>query len=157
MIWEVQKQCTQERICMNKALIDSNILIYAHDTSSSYHTKALHCIKKQIQLSTAVFSIQNYLESYRIWTQKILKPISSKFAWGIIDFYLDHPDVQSIFSTAEVFNEARKLSIQHNKVGVHIFDVQLVAMMNVFGISTLYTANTKDFEEFDEINVVNPL
>lgn len=142
---------------MNNVLIDSNILIYAHDSHSPYHEIAYRCIKNLVGQHSACFSIQNYLESYRIWTQKLPKPISSNDAWGIIEYYLHHPLVQTLFPNEEILVETRKLSIKYNKIGVQIFDIQIVATMHVYEIPSLYTANTKDFEMFDRIKIINPL
>lgn len=144
-------------MCMNKVLIDSNILIYAHDSSSPYHEKAYGCIQNLVGQHSACFSMQNYLESYCIWTQKLPKPIFSTDAWKIIEYYLRHPLVQTLFPNEEILEETRKLSITYNKIGVQIFDVQLVATMYVCGISSLYTASTKDFEMFESFTIINPL
>jgi len=142
---------------MNKILIDTNVLIYAHDSTSPFFDKSFKYIENTIITNKACLSIQNYLEAYRIWTQKIKKPISASEAWLSIDYYRNHPNVTTLYPTLHSFDYCKKLTYTQNILGVNIFDVQLIATMLEYEVHTVATVNTKDFEEFKEIKVVNPL
>lgn len=142
---------------MNKVLFDSNILIYAHDTSSPYHEKSTQAIKHSLKNERVFLSTQNYLEAFRIWTQKIPKPITGMQAWQIIQYYLTHSSLTTIFFQDKTISQLHHLVDKYSIRGVHIFDAQLVATMLEHDVEMLYTANAKDFEGFDEIEVINPL
>lgn len=142
---------------MNNVLFDSNILIYAHDTSSPFHEKSMQAIKSSLKFEDVFFSTQNYLEAFRIWTQKIPKPITGKQAWQIIQYYLSHSSITTIYPSIKMVSKLHELTDKYEISGVHIFDAQLVATMLEHNVKTIYTENIKDFIKFKEISVVNPL
>ncbi len=138
-----------------KSLIDTNILIYAHDSDSSFFEKSYAFMKEQIVSDNVCFSNQNFIEAYRIWTQKLKRPINANQAWEIYDYYRQL-GVKILYSTPKSYALLKNLALKYDIVGVHIFDAQLVATMIEFGIKRLYTVNTKDFVIFKELEVVNP-
>lgn len=140
----------------NFSLVDTNILIYAHDSDSPYHQLSVKIIEEKIEKKEICFSIQNFIEAYRIWTQKLKSPISVKQAWDIFTFYLNY-QIPILFPTEKSMQILKKLSLKYRIEGVNIFDTQIVATMIEYGIMTLITANISDFKKYKEIKTINPL
>lgn len=157
MIWAVQKAYFLGMKFMNKRpLVDTNLLIYAHDSKSPFFEKSYSFLKENILTDKICFSNQNFLEAYRIWTQKLKKPINVSHANTIIDYY-HKIGVPIIYPTKKSSLYLKRLVLKYDIVGVHIFDAQLVATMLEYDLKKLFTVNTKDFEKFEEIEVANPL
>ena len=140
----------------NKGLIDSNIFIYAHDIRSPFFTVTHAFLSNQIQKNGIIITSQILLETYRILTQKIKKPLSTKNALQIVDYYLSHPNVTLVSPSHKAIIITGKLASKYAVSGVHIFDTYLVGTMIEAGITTIYSANVKDFSIYKEINVINP-
>lgn len=140
----------------NKGLIDSNIFIYAHDIRSPFYTVTHAFLSDQIQRNGIIITPQILLETYRILTQKIRKPISIKNTLQIIDYYLSYPNVLLVTPTQKSMMITSQLASKYKIVGVHIFDTYLVGTMIEAGITTIYSANIRDFKIYKEIKVINP-
>lgn len=135
----------------NKSLVDSNILIYAHDDNSPFFQKSYDFFRDNVSQNTICFTLQNYLEAYRIFTQKLAKPLTIDQAWQILDYY-NEMDIQVLLPTSQTAKILEKLTKKYRIQGVRVFDAQLVAVMIENGIQTIYTANTKDFACYKEIS-----
>lgn len=139
-------------------LFDTNILVYARDIDSPFHKKA-----KQLQDSVtsgdlnAVITPQNLLEFYSTITNKSKNknPDSPKEAIMEVEKYL-RSSFELIIPTGGEIGILLGLLKDKELVGRRIFDVYLAAAMLSNGIKTIYTANERDFEMFDEIKTVDP-
>lgn len=139
-------------------LFDTNVLVYVHNRSSSYH-KIAYLLETEVlkgKLSAAI-AIQNILEFYSVVTnpQKLNLPLSSQEAGGVIRDYLASP-FQIIHSHASDFDRALYFAAERKIKGRKIFDLYLVATMLSNGIDAIYTANDKGFKDFSEIKAINP-
>jgi predicted nucleic acid-binding protein len=52
--------------------------------------------------------------------------------------------------------EWRRLIVTHSVKGVEVHDARLVAAMNVYGITSLLTFDSKDFKRYPGIVVASP-
>ena len=82
-------------------------------------------------------------------------PLSLTVATQIVQDYLD-TGIIILYPKSTQLNTLLDLlkSVTTRK---KIFDVALVATLKDQGISGLYTVNTKDFEEFEFLEIKNPL
>ncbi len=137
-------------------LIDSNILIYAYDTTSpTKHEKAKILLEKCWQKQNMyAISTQNLAEFFVIITQKVPFPLSIEEAEQIIKditsfpyWKILHYDEQTILRSIFYYKKTKK----------HFWDSLIVATMLQDGIVNIYTENVSDFQSFSEIQVVNPL
>jgi len=136
------------------SLIDTNILVYAHDTSSSFYLRSREFLEEKLVEESAVyFSIQNYLEAFRIWTQKLKQPLPIDKAWDILRFY--RQNAKLLMPSSSTLSIVSDITRKYKRRGVQVFDAQLVALMIENNIKTIYTANVKDFEMYREIHVEN--
>jgi len=138
-------------------LIDTNLLVYAHNELSSYFIGAKTFLKNQANRSELCFTPQIFLEAYRIFTQKIEKPLTIKQAWQVIGYYQTFPSVRIVYPKASVLTIIERLSVRYKIKGSIIFDTYLVATMLCNDIKTIYTHNVKDLIMYKEIKVIDPL
>jgi len=138
----------------NTSLVDSNILIYAHDDDSPFFQKSYDFLLQSVGQKKICFALQNYLEAYRIFTQKLVKSLTVDEAWQVLNYY-HSMDVPMLVPTAETFEVLERLTKKYNRKGVNIFDAQLVALMIENEIDTIYTANVRDFSMYKEIKAIN--
>lgn len=137
-------------------LVDTNLFIYAHNADSAYYKKARRFLKKLIKGNNLCLTPQVLLESFRILTQKMEKPIDEEEAWRLLDAYLND-QTRMVYPTPKALLMAKDFSKKYRIKGAKIFDAYLVATIVENGVDTIYTHNEKDFLVFREIRAVNPL
>lgn len=142
-------------IISDPLLLDTNVLVYAHNQDSPLHKKSLSLIKGVIAGQfRGVLAQQNLLEFYSIITDKrrIAKPLSPLKAQEIFEDYLKLP-FEIIFPSRETIGKLSMLCGKNKIKDGQVFDAYLVATMLSHQIKHIVTANTKDFKMFSEIKV----
>lgn len=138
-------------------LFDTNILVYAHNKSSSFHKHSLGLVNKvkEGEIKGALAQ-QNLVELYSIVTDKrrVDKPISPKLALELAHSYLNSP-FEIIFPTEETSDILLSLCKNISVKNGAIFDVYLAATMIANNIKTIVTLNSKDFKSFPNIKVLD--
>lgn len=134
-------------------LIDSNILIYAINSSSPKQKTAQDFLQKNV--GYLVVAHQNVFESLRVLTHpRFQAPMSSEDAIAAIDAIIERCRIIAPgYDTLEI---ALALVKEHELTGEKIFDAYLTATALSAGLSTIATDNTKDFLPFREITITNP-
>ncbi len=134
-------------------LVDSNIIIYAINTSSPKHKIGQQFLQEKQK--TLVLSQQNIFESIRVLTHpkfpSPMKSLDAVDAVGRIARILNI--IAPVYETAFV---AMELIKRHGLVADRIFDAYLVATMLTNDITEIATDNEKDLTLFQGITVVNP-
>jgi len=140
-----------------KILVDSNILIYAVNQDSPKHRKARDFLAQELQdkQSQLFLAQQNLLETIRILTHpKFPRPMSSTRGLKLLDqltnqFAIISPLPETIFIFKQLWHK-------YNQGGNFIFDLYLIATALTHNIKTIATDNEKDFEQVEEITIINP-
>jgi len=57
---------------------------------------------------------------------------------------------------ADVYQNFRRLVVEHSVVGVKVHDAKIVAAMMAHGIENLLTFDVEDFRRFPEVTAVSP-
>jgi predicted nucleic acid-binding protein len=135
--------------------LDTNILVYAADTSFSLHSAACtvrdHAAAEhqEVRLCYSVL-----LEFFAVVTdsRRVGNPLPPAEAWREVDAYLNTFEV--LYPDEGTFAQLGKLAKQYQTTRQTIFDVLIVAMMIQHGVKGIYTDNRKDFATFDEIEVL---
>lgn len=142
--------------------LDTNLLVYAHNTASPFHPRAKTFIEKVMneQNAEGTLSIcipgQVLLEFLNVITRHQLEsPLPLHDATRLVQAYMDS-------GAAILYPKSTQLStlldlLKSVTTRQKIFDVALVATLKDHGISGLYTVNTSDFEQFKFLDVKNPL
>lgn len=134
-------------------LVDSNILVYAINTSSPKHRKAQRFLQQNI--GRFFVAHQNILETLRVLTHKKfpnpMRPKDAVEAMGRIirSGRVISPD----YKTHQIAVELVK---KHELSGDEIFDAYLFATALVNGVGVLATDNVKDFRKFEGLELINP-
>lgn len=136
-------------------LFDSNVLVYAHNKDSLFHSQAIKLVTKVIKGEIfGCLASQNLLEFYSIITdrKRLTNPIAPKLATELVNQYLSSP-----FEIIYPNLNTNKITVEFLKKNEfkdgQIFDVFLIATMLSNNIKHIVTANVKDFNKFDGISV----
>ncbi len=142
--------------------LDTNLLVYAHNTGSTFHAKASAFIKKIVAerdengLHVIGVSAQVYAEFINVITrQTIEKPLPLAEAVAVIEKYVKAgiPIIHAQPTQLDTFLELAKSVTTRKKT----FDIFMAATLKDDDIDGLYTVNTSDFQGFTFLKVVNPL
>ena len=142
--------------------IDTNLLVYAHNTDSEYHEAAMAFLEKVMnerdengRLSVCV-PVQVLMEFIHVITwQRLERPLSLAEALQVVEDYIDSGIiiVHQRETQLQTFLDLLTTVTTRKKV----FDVALAATLKDNEITGIYTANVADFEDFDFLEVINPL
>lgn len=134
-------------------VVDTNMLVYATNKSSSHYKSSNKFLRENF--ASIVLCNQVVNEYLRVLTHKSFqKPLKMSLAIKNVEAYkksfgsfiLPNNNTHSVF--IDLIN---KYELTSNKV----FDAYLVATAISNNVNRLVTFNTKDFEIFDEIEVVD--
>jgi len=143
----------------NLALLDANILIYAHQSLSEFHTKSRALLEKGLKGETTLCICPQVLyEFYAVVTdpKRVTNPTSAKDAIAEIEKYLKVENISKIYPGHGIIEKTIDLMRRHKITKQKIFDLQLVATMLLNDVTRLYTFNQSDFTEFKEIVILTP-
>lgn len=142
--------------------LDTNLLVYAHNTASPFHAQARAFIEDVMnerddegQLAICI-PAQVFMEFLNVITwHRLEAPLPLADATQIVQDYLD-TGVTILYPQPTQLNTLLDLlkSVTTRK---KVFDVALAATLKDHSIADLYTVNTKDFKEFEFLDVKNPL
>ncbi len=133
---------------MSKKGIDTNVLIYALDRESDFHTQALQTLVSLGESKTGVVCWQNLTEFYAIVTDKkrIKTPLTSQMAVREIDALLNKFSLEIVgpnLGTKKLWFDLLK---NKDIKGQVVHDIFLAATLLSNGVKTLVTENTGDFK-----------
>jgi len=137
--------------------LDTNILLRIIQPNHPMHSEAQRAVRSLIANGETLYYLpQNIREFWNVCTRPI-----ERNGLG-----LDHPQVESEVQRIEslfvlledgipVYQEWRRLVLQHRVSGVQVHDCYIVAAMTVRGVDKLLTFNTTDFKRYS-IDAVDP-
>ncbi len=141
-------------------MIDTNILAYANNKDSDFHTTCKVIVEKAINGEIkAVIAVQNLIELYAVITDKkrVERPLSPSKAGELIDFYKRADNIRIIAPTVHTIDTIIKLIGKSSPKAQSIFNCLLVATMLDNGVHEVYTSDSEDFKHFDSVKIINPL
>lgn len=139
----------------NIFLIDSNLLIYAFDSSDKFkHKIAKKLLMKCFSGNTKyAVSLQNLSEFFVIITKKVNNPISESEAIDIIKEMIEFNGFIKLEPTKNTIMNTLNINITTN---ITYWDSLIVAVMIEIQVFDIYTENTKDYSNIKRINSINP-
>jgi predicted nucleic acid-binding protein len=139
---------------MTDKLIDTNILVYAYDTSEGIkHEKSKELLKQIWESGGGVVCLQNLMEFFVVITTKVENPISISDAKTIIEDIIKSDNWKVIDRDIDTLLDAIDLV---SKYKVHLWDTLIAACMKENEIMEIITENKKDFEKIPDIKVTVP-
>ena len=141
-------------------LLDANILVFAHAKDSPFYATARHIRDQAVQgIIQACVSPQVLCEFFSVITDdRISKaPLAPVEAKKELQAYWQASQFQKIVPRETTVTRLINLLDRHPVKRGNIFDTFLVATMLDNDVRIIYTQNVKDFENYAELQVINPL
>ena len=136
-------------------LLDSNILIYAYDSSE----KERHVIAKGLladcwkRKKIYALSVQNLSELFVITTKKITSPIKPEEMKKNIQDINSFSNFNILTINKNNILSAIDISSEHN---ISYWDALIASVMKENHIYSIITENDKDFKKIPWLKVINP-
>lgn len=143
----------------DRALLDTNILIYALDPTSSFHPPCDALLERTKTAGAGLcVAPQNLAEFYAIVTnaRRVPTPRTPEEALAVVEQFLERPGLELLPVPTDMVARWIALVRQHPVVGGDLFDIQLIATMLGNGITRIYTFNRDDFVRFSKLEVIVP-
>ncbi|MGI0078658.1 MAG: PIN domain-containing protein [Nitrososphaerales archaeon] len=154
------KDVADTEYAQEKILLDTNLLVFAHNRGSPHYAKASRILVASLQDALRLYiSTQSVLEFFSVMTnpRKIKPTPSSQDVTRICSDLLLTRKIRKIFpqtATGEAIEIAEKKSLR----GPQIFDCLLAVTAKQNQIDRIWTENLSDFKYFEELVAVeNPL
>ncbi|MFH1958682.1 MAG: type II toxin-antitoxin system VapC family toxin [bacterium] len=143
----------------NTYLLDSNILVYAINSQSVYHDKALKILKQAMHGKiNCCITLQNIYETYAVITDKkrIERPLSSAAAVKVLETnFLNNTGLKIIYQGTDLLPLLLNMLKKYKIKCQGIFDIVLVATMIGNNIKGIITMDTKRFNKFKFLKVLS--
>lgn len=139
-------------------VLDANILLYAYDANSLFHSKSKAWLENLLSRGSIVgMPWQTITAFLRISTNTKLpgRRFSPVEACDIIESWLDVPSLVLLQPTDNFWKLLRETIVDGQAKGNLITDAQLAAIAINYG-ATLAT-NDRDFARFPGLRTINPL
>jgi predicted nucleic acid-binding protein len=142
----------------SQLFVDTNILLYSTSPASPWHTLAIQTLEAAQQSATEIFVSTQVLREYlaastRLNAQGSGQPLTDILA----NLQTFQTDFRVVEDDVRVFNVLVTLFQNFNFAGRQVYDGNIVATMQVYGITHLLTHNVADFTRFAGLITVIPL
>ncbi len=144
-----------------RVFFDTNVLVYAHDESSSFHAESAMLLTLALEAKKiqGVIAEQNLIELYRIITNSSAmkgKPLTPLDASNLIDNIYLNDLWEIIYPNREGLNKTFELAVERNIMSAKIFDIRLASLVLDAEIDYFATHNAKDFQSINGIQPMTP-
>ena len=140
----------------NPIMVDTNLLVYAFDTSEPLKREKCKAILEQVSAGEIKAAVSNQIlaELYNALTRNIEIPVSADDAATIVSGIIESEKWVKLNYTATTVKAAMQAS---KMASAKFWDSLIMQTMLENGIAIIYTENSKDFIKFNSLKVVNPL
>jgi predicted nucleic acid-binding protein len=136
----------------DKAFVDTNILVYAHDLVSGIkNERARALIEKLWSTGDGVLSTQVLQELCVNLRRKVVKPLTIEETRSLIQ---DYTDWEIVVNTHNSVIEALTIEAQFQ---ISFWDALIVHAAERAGAAILYSEDLSDGQTYGSVRVVNPL
>lgn len=136
----------------DKIFVDTNILMYAHDSSTGMkHERARMLLEQLWNDGGGVLSTQVLQELCINLRRKCARPFSFEETRSLIEEYLSW---EIIVNTPESVLEALQIETRHQ---ISFWDALIVHAAETAGAEILYSEDLSDGQIYGAVRVVNPL
>lgn len=140
------------------ATVDVNVLLYASDQSSPFHTRAVSFLEELAGRDELVYLFWPTLLAYlRIATHPSIfdRPLSPEIATSNVERLLALPHVQTTGEQERFWAAYRHVAGEADARGNLVPDAHLVTLMVENGVRTIWTRD-RDYRRFPEIDSRDP-
>jgi predicted nucleic acid-binding protein len=136
----------------DKYFVDTNILMYAHDTSGgAKHERARTLVEELWRDRSGVVSIQVLEELAINLRRQAVRPLDAKATRDIVTDYLTW---QVVVNGGESILEALDLEMRYQ---ISFWDALVLHAAQASGADVLYSEDFSDGQVYGSVRVVNPL
>lgn len=137
---------------MNKLLLDTNLLYYAIDKASSFHSASRQFIDEADgELYTTIKNISEFLVAT---TRGDSPTLTSNQALESVEEFQEFTTI--LYPNVESFDRHKSLIQHYSPRGKKIHDYEIAAIALANGISQIATFNASDFAKIAEIAIITP-
>jgi predicted nucleic acid-binding protein len=144
----------------SKIFFDTNVLVYAHDRSSAYHTESALLLKLVFSHQVkGIIAEQNIIELYRVLTNSAAmkgKPLTPLQATDLIQKTYRNGVFDIVYPNSLTIDKVIELAASNNVVSARIFDIRLAALVLGIEVNYFVTYNIKHFREIEGLNALTP-
>lgn len=128
--------------------VDTNILIYANIIEAPQHAAALAAVERAEELGRVLWISRQVLREYLVIMTRpqVFKMLSRGVVLDQVRHFLDRFEIAE--DSPAVTEQLLALIANTTIGGKQVHDANIVATMKAYGISSLLTYNTADFERF---------
>lgn len=140
-------------------LVDTNILVYAHNSDSELNEVAKRLMIDAIDgRFEACITPQNLLEFFSVITnpKRVEKPLDSEIAHKIMLNYWHSQKIHKIYPSNSIFIRLAQLVQEMKITKTEIFDCHLYVTMEENNVFEIYTKDTYHFSKFKNLKVIDP-
>lgn len=140
-------------------VIDTNILIYAINTASPWHTPALHFLTTALRAEACYLCTPILYEFLRVSTHARIFPhaLSWEDAWAFLQQLLAQEQVSLLHEADEHLTTLHSVLMNLQRPqGNFLHDCHIASIMKENGVKRIYTRDT-DFRRFAFLEVVDPI
>jgi predicted nucleic acid-binding protein len=135
----------------NRRFVDTNILVYAHDTSAGGKQERARALVEQLwNTRDGCLSIQILQEFFVSVTRKIPKPLETAAAKEIIAdlslWYVHVPEADDVLGAISL----------HQQTGISFWDAMMVRSAIEIGCEVIYSEDLNHGQRYDGARVENP-
>ena len=136
----------------DRFFIDTNILMYAHDTAAGEkHERAKAVVEQLWRDRTGVVSTQVLQELSVNLRKKVRRPLDAKATRDIVADYLTW---HVVVNSGESILEAIDLESRYQ---ISFWDALVVQAAQTSGADILYSEDLSSGQKYDSVRIVNPL
>lgn len=138
--------------------LDANVLLYASDEASGYHTRARAFLEEAALGDELIYLFWPTLMAYlRIATHPAVfeRPLSPADAVANVEGLLDLPNVQTVGERDRFWHSYRRVAAEADARGNVVPDAHVVALMIENGVRAIWT-HDRDYRRFSGIVVHDP-
>jgi len=134
-----------------KAFVDTNILMYAHDSSTgAKHTRARALVEELWQARSGVVSTQVLQELCVNLRRKAARPLDARATREIVSDYLTW---QVVVNGGDSILGALELEERYR---ISFWDALVIHAAQAAGAGTLYSEDLSDGQRYGDVQVRNP-
>jgi predicted nucleic acid-binding protein len=136
----------------DKAFVDTNILVYAHDlVSGSKNERARELIEKLWRIGGGVLSTQVLQELCINLRRKAVRPLTIEETRSLIE---DYAGWEIVVNTQNSVIEALTIEARYQ---ISFWDALILQAAERSGAAILYSEDLSDGQTYGSVRVVNPL
>jgi predicted nucleic acid-binding protein len=140
-----------------RALLDTNVLVYAADAGSPFHEPAKQLRDRGFRGEIPLVVSPQVLLEFFTNPRRVQTPRFPQEATAEITKYMGSRRIRTIHPRTDILRRVLALHAQHPQVTrQEIFDLHLAATMLANGITRIYTYNQQHFTPFPELTVLTP-